>query len=109
MAVLNADSGEQVTTVPVGPGTTSVAFDFDNGIIYAANAHGEGKVSIIRQHVTDSYAVVENLPALANARALTVNPATGDIYLVGDVSEDISIEKAIDPNYGSFEVQIIGR
>jgi hypothetical protein len=109
LAVLNADNGDPIATVPTGPGTNAVAYDFGHSLIYAANGGGNGSLTVIRQWVTDSYAVIQNLPTYHWARALAVNPATGQAYLITDYSD-------LDPNQegrwaqpnGSFYVQVIG-
>jgi len=85
LAVVNALTGELVTTVPTGPGTDSVGFDSDHGLIYAANGGANGSLTIIRQDVTDTYAVIQNLPTRQRARTLAVNPASGEVYLVTDL------------------------
>ncbi len=44
-----------------------------------------GSLTIIRRNLTDSYAVIQELPTQARARTLAVNPATGEVYLVTNV------------------------
>jgi DNA-binding beta-propeller fold protein YncE len=85
LAVVNALTGEVVTTLPTGPGTDAVGFDSDRGLIYAANGGANGSLTVIRQDVTDTYAVIQNLPTRQRARTLAVNPASGEVYLVTDM------------------------
>jgi hypothetical protein len=108
LAVLNADNGDQVASVPTGPSTNAVAYDFDHNLIYAANGGGNGSLTVIRQSVTDSYAVVQNLPTYQKARALAVNPATGLGYLATDYSDLDPTQHRLSPTDGSFYVQVIG-
>jgi len=82
LVVLNSTSGATVTTLPIGPGAEAVGYDPDRGLIYSANGGGDGSLTIIRQDVTDSYAVIQTLPTRQQARTLAVNPSTGQIYLV---------------------------
>lgn len=82
LAVLNADNGHLVTVVPTGFGTGVVEFDAARGLIYAANGGYGGTLTIIHQHVTDSYDVVANLPTTSRTRVLAVNPVSGEVYLV---------------------------
>jgi hypothetical protein len=44
-----------------------------------------GSITVIRQDVTDTYAVIQILPTRQRARTLAVNPATGEVYLVTDL------------------------
>jgi DNA-binding beta-propeller fold protein YncE len=85
LAVVNALTGEVVTSLPTGPGTDAVGFDPDRGLIYTANGGANGSLTVIRQDVTDSYAVIQNLPTRQRARTLAVNPASGEVYLVTDL------------------------
>jgi DNA-binding beta-propeller fold protein YncE len=85
LVVANALTGEVVTTVPTGPGTDAVGYDADRGLIYTANGGADGTLTIIRQDVTDTYAVIQNLPTRQRARTLAVNPASGEVYLVTDL------------------------
>jgi len=85
LAVMNALTGEIVTTVPTGPGTDAVGYDADRSLIYTANGGANGSLTVIRQDVTDTYSVVQNLPTRQRARTLAVNPASGEVYLVTDL------------------------
>lgn len=85
LSVVNADTGQVVTKTPTGVGTGVVEFDSARNLIYAAN--GSGTLTIIRQHVTDSYQVVQNLSTSRRARVLAVDPSTGEVYVVTDSGE----------------------
>lgn len=82
MVVLDSSSGSVVTTLTTGPGTDALAYDSNRGLIFAANGGGYGSLTILREHVTDTYSVIQNLPTMQNARTLAVDPSTGLVYLV---------------------------
>jgi DNA-binding beta-propeller fold protein YncE len=113
LAVINALTGEVVTTLPTGPGTDAVGYDADRGLIYTANGGANGSLTIIRQDVTDSYSVVQNLPTRQRARTLAMNTATGEVYLVTDMlGVNLAQPGAIGtlrttPVNGSFQVLVI--
>ena len=113
MDVLNADTGEVIATLPIGPGTDAVGYDSQRGLIYTANGGGDGSVSIIRQHVSDSYALVQELPTFQRARTLAVNQQNGEVYLVTNkVGVNLKHEGGIGDLQmgaveGSFEVLVI--
>jgi len=84
LVVVNAGNGEKVTTLPIGPGVDAVGYDQEHGLIFTANGGAEGSMTIIRQDVTDTYAVIQTLPTRQRASTLAVNPQTGAVYLVTD-------------------------
>jgi DNA-binding beta-propeller fold protein YncE len=107
LAVLNADNGDPIATLPTGPDTNAVAYDFDHRLIFAANG-GNGSLTIITQDSTDTYAVVQNLPIPLWARALAVNPANGQTYLLTDYSDADSQDRQASQIKGSFLLLLIG-
>ena len=86
MQVLNATNGDVVATLPIGAGTDAIGYDSEHGLIYAANGGGVGSLTVIRRHLSDSYAVIQELPTRARARTLAVNPTTGEVYLVTNIN-----------------------
>jgi DNA-binding beta-propeller fold protein YncE len=111
MAVLDADTGKLISSLPTGPGTDSLAFDPDHGLIYASNSGGNGTLTIIRQYVTDSYAVIQNLPTNPWARTLSVDPVTGIVYLVTLATESTTLERIAQPvnrEQQDYQILVIG-
>jgi DNA-binding beta-propeller fold protein YncE len=114
MIVLNAGTGEVVTSLPTGPGTDAIGFDANHGLLYSANGGANGSLTIIRQDVTDSYAVVQVLPTRQRARTMAVNSASGEVYIVTDlVGVSLAQHGGIGtlktaPANGSFQVLVIG-
>jgi DNA-binding beta-propeller fold protein YncE len=112
--VLDADSGDRIATLPIGPGVDAIGYDPGRSLIYAANGGASGSLTIIRQHVTDTYSVIQTLPTRQRARTLAVNPDTGQVYLVTDLlgvnlaqSGGIGTLRT-DPVKGSFQVLVVG-
>jgi hypothetical protein len=114
MAVLNADTGEALTSLPTGPGADAIGYDSGRGLIYSANGGANGSLTVIRQDVADSYAVVQVLPTRQRARTLAVNSSTGEVYLVTDyLGVSLAQPGGIGtlqtvPVNGSFQVLVIG-
>jgi DNA-binding beta-propeller fold protein YncE len=114
MVVLNASSGQFVASLPTGPGTDAIAYDPNHSLIYTANGGAQGSLTVIRQDVTDTYAVIQDLPTRQRARTLAVNPATGEVYLVTDLlGVNLARPGGIGslqpaPVNGSFQVLVIG-
>jgi DNA-binding beta-propeller fold protein YncE len=114
LVVLNGGTGEVVTTLPIGPGAQAVGYDAGRGLIYTANGDAQGTLTIIRQDVTDTYNVIQNLPTRQRARTLAVDSDTGQIFLVTDYAGvnlaqpgGIGTLKAAAVS-GSFQVLVVG-
>jgi DNA-binding beta-propeller fold protein YncE len=114
MLVLNGDTGEQVASLPIGPGTEAVGYDAGRGLIYTANGGAQGTLTVIRQDVTDTYSEIQNLPTRQRARTLAINPGTGQVYLVTDLL-GVRLDQPggigtleTPPVKGSFQVLVIG-
>jgi YVTN family beta-propeller protein len=114
MQVLNSSTGAVVATLPIGAGTDAVGYDANHGLIYASNGGGVGSLTIIRQHLSDSYAVIQELPTQARARTLAVNPSSGEVYLVTNITGfDLTHKGGVGDLkpavlQGSFQVLVVG-
>lgn len=114
MQVINATDGQVLTTLPIGAGTDAVGYDPNRGLIYASNGGGVGSLTIIRQHLSDTYDVIQELPTRARARTLAVNPSSGEVYLVTNVTGfDLTHNGGIgglktSELAGSFQVMVVG-
>jgi DNA-binding beta-propeller fold protein YncE len=80
MAVVNADTGQVITTVPTGSGTDAAGFDPETGYAFASN--GEGTLTVVHEDTPDKFSVVENVPTQARARTMTLDTKTHQVYLV---------------------------
>jgi hypothetical protein len=113
--VLNARTGDVVTSLITGPGNDVVGYDADRNLIYSANGAGYGSLTIIRQSPSsDTYAVIQNLATLARARTLAVDSSNGNVYLVTDImGVDLTPRGGFGtikpvPIAGSFQVLVVG-
>ena len=79
MAVMNADTGQVITTLPIGDHVDSTAFDSDSKLVF--NSNGEGTITIIRQDSPDKYSVVENVKTLPRAKTMALDPKTHQLFL----------------------------
>jgi DNA-binding beta-propeller fold protein YncE len=110
LVVVNAEDGSKAATLPIGPGVDAVGYDADHGLVFTANGGAEGSMTIIRQDVTDTYAVIQTLPTRQRAGELAVDPGTGAVYSVTDYL-GVNLEKPggigtleQTPVKGSFQV-----
>jgi hypothetical protein len=79
LAVVNADTGRLVSTLPIGDEPDAAAFDPGTGTIFSSN--GDGTLTIIKSIGNDRYKVVQNLTTEKGARTMAFDSKTGAVYL----------------------------
>ena len=94
MAVMNADTGKVITTLPIGDHVDATAYDAESKLIF--NSNGEGTVTVIRQESPDKYSVVETVKTLPRAKTMALDPKTHQLFL--STAEN-----------GQFEVLVVGK
>ena len=78
MAVLDADSGKIIQTLPIGVHVDATAYDLRTKLIFNAN---RSSVTIMHQDSPDQYSVVQSLESLESTNTLALDLKTGKIYL----------------------------
>ena len=94
MAVMNADTGQVITTLPIGDHVDATAFDPETRLIF--NSNGEGTITVIHQDGPDKYSVVENVKTLPRAKTMALDPKSHQLFL--------SAAEA-----GQFEILVVGK
>jgi len=94
MAVMNADTGQVITALPIGDHVDATAFDVETRLIF--NSNGEGTVTVIREDSPDKYSVVETVKTLPRAKTSALDPKTHRLFLSTAES-------------GQFEVLVMGK
>jgi YVTN family beta-propeller protein len=94
MAVMNADTGQVITTVPIGDHVDATAFDPESKLIF--NSNGEGTISVIHEDSPDKYSPVETVKTAPRAKTMALDPKTHQLFL--------STAEA-----GHFEVLVVGK
>ncbi|HVI07885.1 MAG TPA: YncE family protein [Candidatus Binatia bacterium] len=94
MAVIDADNGKVITTLPIGDHVDATAFDPGLGLVF--NSNGDGTVTVIHESSPDSYAVVDNVKTVPRAKTMALDPKTHQLFL--SAAEG-----------GQFEVLVVGR
>jgi len=80
MAVVNADTGKVITTLPIGDGVDANGFDPETGFAFASC--GEGVLTVAHEDSPDKFSVVQNVPTKKGARTMAVDPKTHNVFLV---------------------------
>lgn len=78
LAVVDADDGRVVSSVPIGHGCDGVRFEPETGLIFTSN--GEGNLSIIHEDSADKYSLVDSVPTQRGARTLEIDLPTHKIF-----------------------------
>ena len=94
MAVMNADTGQVITTLPIGDHVDASAFDPETKLIF--NSNGEGTITVIHQDSLDKYSVVQTVKTVPHAKTMALDAKTHQLFL--------STAEA-----GQFEVLVVGR
>ena len=80
MAIVNADTGKVVTTVPIGQGVDANGFDPSTGLAFASN--GDGTLTVVHEDSPDKFTVADNTTTQRSARTMAVDTTNHDVYLV---------------------------
>jgi DNA-binding beta-propeller fold protein YncE len=113
MVVVNADTGQVITTLPTGAGTDAAGFDPETGFAFSSN--GEGTLTVVHEDSPDKFSVVENVPTQARARTMALDTKTHQVYLVTAEFGPMPAATAQQPRPrppmvpGSFTLLILGR
>ncbi len=94
MAVMNADTGKVITTLPIGDHVDATAFDPETKLIF--NSNGEGTITVIREDSPDQYSVVQTVKTLPRAKTMALDPKTHQLFLSTAESDQ-------------FEVLVVGK
>lgn len=94
MAVMNADTGKVITTLPIGDHVDATAFDPQSKLIF--NSNGEGSITVIHQDSPDKYSVVDTVKTVPKAKTMALDPKTHQLFL--STAEN-----------GQFEVLVVGK
>jgi DNA-binding beta-propeller fold protein YncE len=80
MAIVDADSGKIVTTVPIGGGVDAAAFDPETNLAFASC--GEGVLTVVREDSPNKFSVAENVSTQEGARTMALDPKTHQVFMV---------------------------
>jgi DNA-binding beta-propeller fold protein YncE len=113
MAVVNADTGKVITTVPIGEGVDADRFDPDKKLAFASC--GEGILTVVKEDSPDKFSVAQNVKTEHGARTMELDPRTHKIYLVtakfgpppAATAEQPHPRPSILPD--TFEVLVVGK
>jgi len=111
LAVMDANSGQVITTLPIGERVDAVAFDPENKLIFASN--GDGTVSVIRQKNANEYESVGDIPTQKSAKTMAFDPKSKRLFLSAAEMQPapaVNGQRArMKPKPGTFTVLVVER
>jgi YVTN family beta-propeller protein len=80
MVVVDADSGSNVATLPIGSATDGAAFDPIRKLVFSSN--GDGTLSVIQEKDAQTFVASDTVKTSPGARTMAIDQATGRLFLV---------------------------
>jgi len=80
MAIVDADNGKVVATLPTGDGTDAAGFDPATRLAFASN--GEGTLTVVHEDSPNTAHVVQTVPTQRGARTMALDPQSHVVYAV---------------------------
>jgi DNA-binding beta-propeller fold protein YncE len=111
LAVMDANTGKVITTLPIGERVDAVAFDPESKLIFASN--GGGTVSVIRQKSANEYESVGDIQTQKSAKTMAFDPKSKRLFLSAAEmlpAPVVNGQKArAKPKPGTFTVLVVER
>ncbi|HSW49601.1 MAG TPA: hypothetical protein VLH09_05465, partial [Bryobacteraceae bacterium] len=104
MAVIEAESGKVLASVPAGAGASGAGFDPGTGTAFVANG-GEGTLTVVKES-GGKYAPAQTVKTARGARTMAVDPKTGNVYLPA-VEYEATPAAPVVPD--SFMLLVVGK
>lgn len=79
LAVMDANTGHVITTLPIGERVDAVAYDAENQLIFASN--WDGTVSVIHQKGADEYESAGDIKTQTSAKTMAFDPKSKRLFL----------------------------
>jgi hypothetical protein len=79
MAVVDADTGKLITTLPIAAGADAARFDPETGLAFASC--GEGVLTAVHEDSPSKFTVAANVPTQRGARTMALDSKTHKIFL----------------------------
>jgi YVTN family beta-propeller protein len=114
MAVVDADTGRSVATLPIGDGSDGAGFDPEGQNAFSSNG-GDGTLTVVHESTPDKFEVVQTVATQRSARTMTIDPKTHNVFTVAAEFGERPAPTADQPNPrppvlpGTFSVLVVGR
>ena len=108
--VLEADTGKEVASLPIGRGADAVIYDPVRQLAFIP-CGGDGVLEVISVADAAHVALVQQVPTQVGTRTGAVDPKTGRLYLMASKHDDSAAPGGLHGGAqlaGSFEVLVVG-
>src|SRR5579871_4471719 len=108
--VLQADTGKEIASLPIGLGPDAVFYDPVRKLAFIP-CGVDGVLKVISVADPNHVSVVQTVPTQVGSRTGTVDPQTGRVYLIGfqhDAMRDGPVGPRPIPLKGTYEVLVVG-
>jgi YVTN family beta-propeller protein len=79
LVVVDADSGANITTLPIGSFSDGAAFDPVRKRIFSSN--GDGTLNVFQEEDAQHFTPLETIKTAQGARTMSIDPGTGRLFL----------------------------
>jgi DNA-binding beta-propeller fold protein YncE len=113
MAVVNADNGHVIASLPIGSGVDATSYDPKSQLVF--NSNSDGTVTVIRQASPDSYSVIGNVATQPGAKTMALDPKTQRLFLSAAEYGPASAAADVQPKAkrpvlpGTFQILVLGK
>jgi DNA-binding beta-propeller fold protein YncE len=108
MAVINAENGKIISTVPIGDGVDANGFDPETNLAFAST--GDGNLTIAHEDSPDKCTVIANLATKKSARTMGLDLKTHNVFLpAAEFDAPAPGERRGKIKAGSFVILVAGR
>ena len=111
LAIMDANNGKVITTLPIGDRVDAVAFDAESRLIFASN--GDGTVSVVWQKGPNEYESVGDIQTQQSAKTMAFDPKTKRLFLSAAEMESAASASGqrmrMRPKPGTFTVLVVER
>jgi DNA-binding beta-propeller fold protein YncE len=109
--VLQADTGKEVASLPIGQGPDAVIYDAVRELAFIP-CGGDGLVEVISLADPKNISVIQHVPTQAGSRTGTLDPKTGRLYLMASRPDPAAVPvpgaRGVPRLAGSYEVVVVG-
>jgi DNA-binding beta-propeller fold protein YncE len=102
MAVIDADSGKSIASLPIGESCDATAFDADRSLAFAST--GDGTITVVKEDDKNKFSVVQTVTTQKSARTMAVDTKTHQLFTVA-ANVGARPERKIEPD--SFIVLVV--
>jgi len=107
MAILDAETGKTLGTVPIGKGVDACAFDAQTHEAFASC--GDGTVTVAKETSDGKFEVVQTVHTLPGARTMGLDTKTHTLYLPAMKQQQGAQPAAAGRGAGGFVIVVVAR